>query len=111
MTPKPSPAVDPLTPEAPSLTESMPTPAAPAALPIRCIQRPTGEWFTFATTNAPGKDTPDASDLCTETEVREKLADLGHGAAAISAFVTQARASAEVSGDIADWNAPTPNPS
>ena len=56
----------------------MPTPAAPAPAAIRCIQRPTGEWFTFAPGNAPGRDTPDAIDLLTEAETRERSAPVGY---------------------------------
>ena len=106
MTPKQSPAVDRLTPDAPSLTESMPTPAAPAVPALRCIQRPTGEWFTFATGNAPGKDTPDATDLLTEAQTREQLR--GHGVVDAEADrqIAAARAHPEVSGD----ELPLPDP-
>lgn len=101
MIPKQSPAVDPLTPEAPSLTDPMPTPAAQAASapPLRCIQRPTGEWFTFAAGNAPGKDTPDATDILTETEVRTRLEATGLSPSEIDARLTAARANPEISGD------------
>jgi hypothetical protein len=112
MNPKQSPAVDPLTPDAPRLTESMPTPEgpAPAAAPpstaIRCIQRPTGEWFTFAPGNAPGKDTPDATELLTEAEARAHLAAQGITAGEIEARLSAARATPEVSGD----ELPLPDP-
>ena len=101
MIPKQSPAVDPLTPEAPSLTEPMPLPTAPAASapPLRCIQRPTGEWFTFAAGNAPGKDTPDATELFTETEARARLEAAGLSQSQIDARLTAARATPEISGD------------
>ena len=106
MTPKQSPAVDPLTPDAPSLTESMPTPAAPAPAALRCIQRPTGEWFTFATGNARGKDTPDATDLLTEAETRGQLRGRGVSDADADAQIAAARANPEVSGD----ELPLPDP-
>ena len=110
MTPKPSPAVDPLTPETPSLTESMPTPAAPAPTPapatLRCIQRPTGEWFTFAAANPRGKDTPDATELFTEAGARERLQSLSLPTSAIDARIAAARANAEVSGE----ELPLPDP-
>jgi hypothetical protein len=108
MIPKPSPAVDPLTPEAPSLSEPMPTPTASAssAPPLRCIQRPTGEWFTFAVGNAIGKDTPDATELLTETEARERLESAGLTATQIDARLTAARATPEISGD----ELPLPDP-
>ena len=79
-------------------------PTAESAL--RCIQRPTGEWFTFAVGNAPGKDTPDATDLLTEAEARERLRAAGLDASAIDARLTAARATAEVSGD----ELPLPDP-
>ena len=106
MIPKQSPAVDPLTPDAPSLTESMPTPAAPAPAALRCIQRPTGEWFTFAAGNAPGKDTPDATDLLTEAEARGQLRSRGVSDAEADARIAAARANPEVSGD----ELPLPDP-
>lgn len=109
MIPKQSPAVDPLTPVAPSLTEPMPTPAAGAgagAPPLRCIQRPTGEWFTFAAANAPGKDTPDATDLLTEAEARQRLAAGGLDAAGIEVQLAEARANPEITGD----ELPLPDP-
>jgi hypothetical protein len=111
MTPKPSPAVDPLTPAAPTLTEPMPTAtgAAPEQQPVprlRCIQRPTGEWFTIAAGNAPGKDTPDATDLWTEDEARTRLRALGVSPADIDEHLTTARAHPEVSGD----ELPLPDP-
>jgi hypothetical protein len=108
MIPKQSPAVDPLTPVAPSLTEPMPTPAGSAAgaPPLRCIQRPTGEWFTFAVGNASGKDTPDASDLLTESEARQRLAAVGLDPAGIDARLAEARATPEISGD----ELPLPDP-
>lgn len=98
MIPKQSPAVDPLTPDALRLTESMPTPAAPAPAALRCIQRPTGEWFTFAPGNAPGKDTPDATDLLTEAETREQLRSRGVADAEAGAVIAAARANPQVSG-------------
>ena len=86
---------------------STPQPAQPTPK-LRCIQRPTGEWFTLAPGNAPGKDTPDATELWTETEARERLADLGHPAQVISDALTRARENPEVSGDIAEWPEPPP---
>lgn len=106
MTPKQSPAVDPLTPDAPRLSEAMPTAAAPAPPTVRCIQRPTGEWFTLATRNAPGKDTPDATDLLTESEARERLTALGMAPEQVDANLAAARSKAEVSGD----ELPLPDP-
>jgi hypothetical protein len=106
MTPKQSPAVDPLTPDAPSLTEAMPTPTAPAPAPLRCIQRPTGEWFTFAAGNAPGKDTPDATDLLTEAQTRDQLRGRGVPDAEADGLIAAARATPEVSGD----ELPLPDP-
>lgn len=108
MIPNQSPAVDPLTPDAPSLTGPMPTPAAPeaSATPLRCIQRPTGEWFTFAPGNAAGKDTPDATDLLTETEARDRLQAAGLSPSQIDAGLTEARAHPEVSGG----EQPVPDP-
>jgi hypothetical protein len=106
MTPKISPAVDPLTPDAPSLTEAMPTPAAPGPAALRCIQRPTGEWFTFASGNAPGKDTPDATELLTESETRRQLSARGVPDAEVDAVLAAARATPEVSGD----ELPLPDP-
>ena len=82
----------------------MPTPTAESAL--RCIQRPTGEWFTFAAGNAPGKDTPDATELLTEAEAREGLRAAGIPLADIDARLAAARAKAEVSGD----ELPLPDP-
>jgi hypothetical protein len=73
---------------------------------VRCIQRPTGEWFTFATGNAPGKDTPDATELLTEAEAREQLQAAGVPSAEIGARLAAARAKAEVSGD----ELPLPDP-
>ena len=87
-----------------------PAPTATAPGRLRCLQRPTGEWFTFAAGNAPGKDTPDAAELFTEAEARQQLADRGVAANGIDDVITQARAQAEVSGDIADWNAPPSGP-
>jgi hypothetical protein len=106
MTPKQSPAVNPLTPDAPSLAEAMPTPAAPAPGPIRCIQRPTGEWFTFAAGNAPGKDTPDALDLLTEAQTRDQLRARGVADAEADAQIAAARRTPEISGD----ELPLPDP-
>ena len=106
MTPKQSPAVDPLTPDAPSLAESMPTPAAPAPAALRCIQRPTGEWFTFASGNAPGKDTPDATDLLTEAQTLAQLRGRGASEAEAAAQIAAARATPEISGD----ELPLPDP-
>jgi hypothetical protein len=106
MTPKQSPAVDSLTPDAPNLTEAMPTPATPPPAAIRCIQRPTGEWFTFAIGNAPGKDTPDATDLLTESQTREQLRARGVPDAEADARIAAARATPEVSGD----ELPLPDP-
>ncbi|MEO5824090.1 MAG: hypothetical protein ABIT71_26585 [Vicinamibacteraceae bacterium] len=91
--------MDPLTPDAPSLAESMPTPAAPAPPAIRCIQRPTGEWFTLAAGNAPGKDTPDATDLLTEAVARERLEAAGLTSSQVETAIVAARTSAEVTGD------------
>jgi hypothetical protein len=106
MTPKQSPAVDLLTPDAPSLTEAMPNPAAPAPAALRCIQRPTGEWFTFASGNAQGRDTPDATDLLTEAETRDELRSLGVPDVEAAARIAWARANPEVTGD----EMPLPDP-
>ena len=106
MTPKQSPAVDPLTPDAPTLAEAMPTGSAPTPPSVRCIQRPTGEWFTFATRNAPAKDTPDAIDLLTEAQARAHLRAAGLPPGDIDARLAAARAKAEVSGD----ELPLPDP-
>lgn len=80
-----------------------PTPArpvqagTPASQPrFRCIQRPTGEWFTFAP-NAPGAELPDATELHTEIEVRRRLTDLGFKPALVEQTLAYARAHAEVS--------------
>jgi hypothetical protein len=100
--PSPSPAFD--AAAAPTLGASLPTDAAGTTAPLRCIQRPTGEWFTFATGNPPGRDTPDASDLLTEAEARARLAEHGLVQDAADAAITGARERAEVSGDIVDWN-------
>jgi hypothetical protein len=72
-------------------------PTAESAL--RCIQRPTGEWFTFAAGNAPGKDTPDATDLLTEAQARERLQAAGLAPDDVDSRLAAARATAEVSGD------------
>ena len=77
--------------------------------PVRCIQRPTGEWFTFAPANAPGKDTPDAPDLFTEAEARDRLRELGFAEPLIDQSLAWARKHAEVSGDSPDWNTPSSN--
>ena len=106
MIPKQSPAVDSLTPDAPRLAETMPSAGAPAPTAVRCIQRPTGEWFTFAAGNAPGKDTPDALDLLTEAQARERLQAAGQSSAEVDARLAAARATAEVSGD----ELPLPDP-
>jgi len=106
MTPKQRPAVDLLTPDAPTLTEAMPIPAAPAPAAIRCIQRPTGEWFTFATGNAPGRDTPDATDLLTEAEARVAFRTHELPDAEADARIAWARANAEVTGE----ELPLPDP-
>lgn len=108
MMPKQSPAVDPLTPVAPSLTEPMPTAAGAAAgaPPLRCIQRPTGEWFTFAAGNAPGKDTPDATELLTESEARQRLEAGGLDPAQVDTRLAEARATPEITGD----ELPLPDP-
>jgi hypothetical protein len=90
-----------------TLTATTPKPATQH--PVRCIQRPTGEWFTFVPGNPPGKDTPDASDLCTEAEARTKLGDLGYPPPIIDQSIAYARKHAEVSGDTPDWNAPVPS--
>jgi hypothetical protein len=84
--------------------------AAPTstAQPLRCLQRPTGEWFTVATANAPGRDTPDATELWTEAEARDQLAARGYEPEAISRAIAEARERCEVSGDIADWPSPRP---
>jgi hypothetical protein len=79
-----------------------------AQYPVRCIQRPTGEWFTFAPGNAPGKDTPEAPDLYTEAEARERLRDLGFAPQLVEQSLAWARKHAEVSGDSPDWNTPPP---
>jgi hypothetical protein len=86
---------------------STPQPAMPTPN-LRCIQRPTGEWFTLASGNAPGKDTPDATELWTESEARAQLADRGYPAQVISQALARARETPEVSGDIANWPEPPP---
>jgi hypothetical protein len=106
MTPKQSQAPAARPQDAPTLANPAPSEAPP---PLRCIQRPTGEWFTLAPGNAPGRDTPDATELWTEAEARERLAASGLAADAIDAALTRARANAEVSGDIADWPSPVPD--
>jgi hypothetical protein len=98
---------------APILEDVLPMPTAQPAKPVpnvRCIQRPTGEWFTMAPTNAPGKDTPDATELWTEAETRDRLAELGHAREAIDEILRRARETPEVSGDIAEWPEPPPAP-
>jgi hypothetical protein len=82
-------------------------PKTTAQHPVRCIQRPTGEWFTFAPGNAPGKDTPEAPDLYTEAEARDRLRELGFAPQLIDQSLAWARKHAEVSGDSPDWNTPT----
>jgi hypothetical protein len=84
----------------PTATRATPTPAAgPAAPPrFRCLQRPTGEWFTFAP-GAPGSELPDATALFTETEARRHLADLGFTPPLVEQTLAWARAHAEVSSD------------
>jgi len=83
----------------------IPTPATPvqagqAAAPphFRCLQRPTGEWFTFAP-NEPGAELPDATELYTEIEVRRRLSDLGFTPAIVEQTLAYARAHAEISSD------------
>jgi hypothetical protein len=88
------------------MAETMPSAAAPVPPTVRCIQRPTGEWFTFAAANAPGKDTPDATDLHTEAEIREQLRALGMSEPDADARIEAARTNAEVSGD----ELPLPDP-
>ena len=102
MTPKQSQAHAPDAQTAPTVTGAAPT----VGPPLRCIQRPTGEWFTLATGNAPGRDTPDARELWPEAEARERLATAGHAPDVIEAALAHARANAEVTGDIADWPSP-----
>ena len=106
MATKPSPSPDVQAPSAPSLGAALPTDPSTAQAPLRCIQRPTGEWFTFAVGNPPGRDTPDAVDLLTEAEARARLRDRGVPESAIEDTLASARATAEVSGDVVDWNAP-----
>ncbi len=79
-------------------------PTAESAL--RCLQRPTGEWFTFAAGNAPGKDTPDATELLTEAEARAGLQAAGLSPAEVEARLAAARAKPEVGGD----ELPLPDP-
>jgi hypothetical protein len=83
----------------------IPTPPTPvqtgnrAAPPrFRCLQRPTGEWFTFAP-GAPGTDVPDATELLTAAEARRRLEDLGFKAPIVEQTLAYARAHAEVSAD------------
>ena len=76
--------------------------------PVRCIQRPTGEWFTFAPGNAAGKDTPDAPDLCTEAEARAKLSELGYPPKIVDQTIAWARKRPEISGDSPDWHVEPP---
>jgi hypothetical protein len=105
MTPKPSQAQASATQDTPTVTSATPTDALAA---LRCIQRPTGEWFTLAPGNAPGRDTPDATELWTETEARDQLSARGASADAVDTALARARETAEVSGDIADWPPPVP---
>jgi hypothetical protein len=105
MTPKQSQAQASRAQDAPTVASAAPSEALP---PLRCIQRPTGEWFTLAAGNAPGRDTPDATELWTEAEARERLADRGVAPDAVETMLAQARATAEVTGDIADWPSPVP---
>jgi hypothetical protein len=86
------------------LEELLPMPTAESV--VRCIQRPTGEWFTFATGNAPGKDTPDATELLTEAEARRQLQAAGVPSVEVGTRLAAARAKAEVSGD----ELPLPDP-
>ena len=90
-----------MTAPAPKTTETT------AQHPVRCIQRPTGEWFTFAPANAPGKDTPDAPDLFTEAEARDRLRELGFAEPIVDQSLAWARKHAEVSGGSPDWNTPS----
>ena len=106
MATKPSPSPDVQDPSSPSLGAALPTAPTTAQAPLRCIQRPTGEWFTFAVGNPPGRDTPDAVDLLTEAEARARLRERGVLEAAIEETLATARGAAEISGDVADWNAP-----
>jgi hypothetical protein len=85
----------------------MPTPAratplqtgnTPAPPCFRCLQRPTGEWFTFAP-GGPGSNLPDATALFTELEARRRLADLGFKRAIVEQTLAYARAHAEISAD------------
>ena len=99
MATKPSPVPDPRERPEPTLGVSLPTGAAAGAAPLRCIQRPTGEWFTFAVGNATGKDTPDATDLLTEHEARQRLEAAGVSPSGIDTQLTMARANPEISGD------------
>jgi hypothetical protein len=106
MATKPSPSTEPRPLDRPSLGDALPTAATATQPTLRCIQRPTGEWFTFAPDNPPGRDTPDAADLLTESEARAGLHERGVAPDAADAALAAARAQAEVSGDIADWNVP-----
>jgi hypothetical protein len=83
----------------PTTTLVAPVPAgnATAQPRFRCIQRPTGEWFTFAP-NEPGSELPDAAELYTEHEARRRLADLGFKPAIVDQTLAFARAHAEISG-------------
>ena len=105
MIPKQSQAHAPVPQDAPTVSSATPS---DELVPLRCIQRPTGEWFTLAAGNAPGRDTPDATELWTETEAREQLAARGLAPDVIEAELARARATAEVTGDIADWPSPVP---
>jgi hypothetical protein len=105
MIPKQSQAQAPVPQDAPTVTSATPS---DVLAPLRCIQRPTGEWFTLAAGNAPGRDTPDATELWTDAEARERLAARGLAPDAIEAQLARARANAEVTGDIADWPPPVP---
>lgn len=84
----------------PTPTPASPVPAGSAVAPprFRCLQRPTGEWFTFAP-GEPGSPLPDATELFTEDEARHRLADLGFKPAVIEQTLAYARAHAEVSVD------------
>ena len=65
---------------------------------FRCLQRPTGEWFTFAP-GEPGSALPDATALFTESEARQRLSELGFKPDVVEQTLAYARAHAEVSGD------------
>ena len=96
----PTPMPMPMPTPTPTATRATPDPTGGIAAPpsFRCLQRPTGEWFTFAPA-APGAELPDATALFTEIEARRRLTELGFTPAIVEQTLAWARAHAEVSAD------------